>query len=67
MPSMRGISTSSVMTSGTSAWMRRAATNGSAAVPITVDLQGRCDSTSDNVCRTTAESSTISTAHPSAS
>ena len=35
MPSMRGISTSSVMTSGTSSWIRRAATNGSEAAPIT--------------------------------
>ena len=35
MPSMRGISTSSMITSGSSFWMRRAATNGSDAVPIT--------------------------------
>ena len=35
MPSMRGISTSSVMTSGTSLAMRAAATNGSEAMPST--------------------------------
>ncbi len=35
MPSMRGISTSRVMTSGTSSLIRRAATNGSEATPST--------------------------------
>ncbi len=35
MPSIRGISRSRIMTSGISSWRRRAATNGSDAVPIT--------------------------------
>ncbi|MHC2750116.1 hypothetical protein ACVIWV_005570 [Bradyrhizobium diazoefficiens] len=35
MPSMRGISMSRIMTSGISFWRRRAAANGSDAVPIT--------------------------------
>ena len=59
-PSMRGISISSVITSGTCSAMRSAATKGSLAVPIT-SISGSDESTSHSVCRTTAESSTIST------
>jgi len=60
IPSMRGISTSSVMTSGISREIRSAAMNGSAAVPIT-SMPGSEDRMSESVCRTTAESSTIRT------
>ena len=57
---MRGISMSSVMTSGTSCRIFSAAANGSAAVAIT-SMSGSDDSSADSVWRTTAESSTIST------
>ena len=66
MPSMRGISTSSVMTSGTSSWMRRAATNGSGAVPMT-SISGSASRMAVIVWRTEAESSTIRTRRPAAS
>jgi hypothetical protein len=56
MPSMRGISTSSVITSGTSSWMRRAATNGSDATPM-ISISGSSASTLHSACRTEAESS----------
>lgn len=56
MPSIRGISTSRVMTSGTSSAMRRAATKGSEATPMT-SMPGSADSTSTRVWRTLAESS----------
>jgi len=59
-PSMRGISISRVITSGTSSRMRSVATKGSAAVPIT-SISGSLERTSLRVCRTTAESSTIRT------
>ncbi len=59
-PSIRGISRSRMMTSGTSSWMRRAAMNGSAAVPSTV-MSGAASRMPTKVCRTEAESSTIST------
>ena len=59
-PSMRGISISSVITSGTWSRIRSAATNGSLAVPIT-SMAGSSDRTSLRVWRTTAESSTIRT------
>ena len=60
MPSMRGISTSRVMTSGISCWIRRAATKGSDAVPIT-SMPGSALRISVKVCRTDAESSMINT------
>lgn len=59
-PSILGISMSSVITSGISSRMRSAATNGSAAVPIT-SISGSRDKMSLSVRRTTAESSTIRT------
>src|SRR5579863_8154329 len=59
-PSIRGISMSSVMTSGTCWLMRSAATNGSDAVPITSICES-AERTSLRDWRTTAESSTIST------
>ncbi len=59
-PSMRGISMSSVITSGACSRMRSAATKGSPAVPIT-SISGSLPSNSLSVCRTTAESSTINT------
>src|ERR1035441_874035 len=59
-PSMRGISISSRITSGTSSSIRSAATKGSLAVPIT-SMAGSSDSTSLRVWRTTAESSTMRT------
>jgi hypothetical protein len=60
MPSMRGISTSRVMTSGISSRMRLAATNGSEATPIT-SICGSDSSTAARVWRTVAESSMIRT------
>ena len=60
MPSMRGISTSSVMTSGMSSLRRLAATKGSEATPIT-SISGSFPRMSDNVCLTEAESSTMRT------
>ncbi len=57
---MRGISMSSVITSGTSSAIFSAATYGSPAVPIT-SISGSESSSAASVCRTTAESSTIST------
>ena len=59
-PSMCGISTSSVMTSGLSALIRSRATWGSGAVPTT-SISGSADSNVDSNCRITAESSTINT------
>jgi hypothetical protein len=59
-PSMRGISISRVITSGICSAMRSAATNGSPAVAM-ISISGSDESTSFSVCRTTAESSTIST------
>src|SRR5690348_10088026 len=60
MPSMRGISTSSVMTSGTSFWIRLAAAKGSVAVPTT-SISLSPPRMSAMVCRTEAESSTTKT------
>ena len=60
MPSIRGISTSRTMTSGTSSWIRRAATKGSEAVAIT-SISGGSFRISVMTRRTAAESSTIST------
>ena len=59
-PSMRGISISSVITSGTCSCIRSAATKGSPAVPMT-SIEGSLDKISLNVWRTNAESSTIRT------
>ena len=60
-PSMRGISISSVITSGTRSPMRSAAaTYGSHAVAIT-SIIGSVDRTWLSVCRTSAESSTMRT------
>lgn len=59
-PSIRGISTSRVITSGTSSAMYLAATKGSEAVPIT-SSSGSLSMIPLRVCRTTAESSTIRT------
>ena len=59
-PSMRGISISSVITSGICSLIRSAATKGSLAVPMT-SISGSADSTSLSVWRTTAESSTMRT------
>ena len=59
-PSMRGISISSVITSGTCSRIRSAATKGSEAVPM-ISISGSLESTSLRVWRTTAESSTIRT------
>ena len=59
-PSMRGISISSVITSGACSAMRSAATKGSLAVAMT-SISGSEVSTLLSVWRTTAESSTIST------
>ena len=59
-PSMRGISTSRVRTSGLSALILSRATIGSLAEPIT-SRPGSCDRISVRSCRMTAESSTMST------
>src|SRR5690606_20068110 len=59
-PSMRGISTSITMTSGHCRFMRCMAKSGSAAAPITV-MSGSLSSKAVMTCRTTAESSTMST------
>src|SRR4051812_40082369 len=59
-PSMRGISISSVSTSGWSARILSRATYGSGAVPAT-SMSGSPESASDRILRTMAESSTIST------
>ncbi len=59
-PSMRGISTSRVITSGLSRLIFSRARIGSAAEPTT-SMPGARDRISVNICRTTAESSTIST------
>ena len=59
-PSMRGISISSVITSGTCSLIRSAATNGSLAVAMT-SIIGSVERTWLRVCRTSAESSTIRT------
>jgi hypothetical protein len=56
MPSMRGISTSSVMTSGISSWIFRAAMNGSEATAM-ISMSGSSSRTRVSVCRTLAESS----------
>lgn len=59
-PSMRGISTSSTITSGQSCFIFSRANTGSGAVPVTV-TPGAPFSTDVRTCRTTAESSTIMT------
>jgi hypothetical protein len=59
-PSMRGISISRVMTSGTTVFKRSAAIKGSEAVPTT-SISGSDSSIWHRVCRTRAESSTMST------
>ena len=59
-PSMRGISTSSVKTSGFSALIFSRATNGSGAVPMT-SIPGSADRMAVSICRIKAESSTINT------
>ena len=58
MPSIFGISTSSVTTSGTSSWMRRAATKGSDAM---TSMSPSASRTCVSAWRTLAESSTIKT------
>ena len=60
MPSMRGISTSSVMTSGSSSWIFFAAMKGSDAAPIT-SISGSSSSTRVSAWRTLAESSMMRT------
>ncbi|MHC2736348.1 hypothetical protein ACVMFA_002109 [Bradyrhizobium liaoningense] len=60
MPSMRGISRSRMMTSGSSFSSRLAATNGSDAVAIT-SISGSSLKIVSRIWRTDAESSTIST------
>ena len=60
MPSMRGISTSSTMTSGHSRFIFSRANRGSAAVAIT-RRSGAASRMPDSTCRTVAESSTIMT------
>ncbi len=59
-PSMCGISTSSVTTSGLSSLMRSRATCGSGAVPTT-SISGSADNNVESSFRMTAESSTMST------
>src|SRR3954471_11080037 len=59
-PSMRGISISSVSTSGLSVLIMSRATNGFGAAPTT-SIEGSLASISDRSCRTKAESSTTST------
>src|SRR4029077_4234953 len=59
-PSMFGISTSSVMTSGLSSLMRSRELSGSLAVPTT-SISGSDDSKLDSSCRISAESSTMRT------
>ena len=59
-PSIRGISMSSTMTSGSSFSSRRAAANGSAAVPM-ISMSGSSPRIDVMIWRTDAESSTIST------
>ncbi len=59
-PSMWGISTSSVTTSGLSALILSRAMSGSGAVPITL-ISGSASSSVDSNCRMTAESSTTRT------
>ncbi|MNI44620.1 hypothetical protein D3C73_990020 [compost metagenome] len=60
MPSICGISTSSVMTSGISSRSFLAAMNGSLATPM-ISISGSSDKRVESVCRTLAESSTIRT------
>ena len=60
MPSMRGISTSRTMTSGTSSLMRCAAMNGSPAVAMT-SMSGAASMIEHSVWRTEAELSTTRT------
>jgi len=57
MPSMRGISTSSTITSGHSFSMARMANSGSEWAPIS-SMPASADSSEPTTCRTTAESST---------
>ncbi len=57
---MRGISTSSVITSGARRLIFSRASSGSAAVPTT-SMAGSLDRISVSIWRTTAESSTIRT------
>ena len=59
-PSIRGISMSRVMTSGSCSLILSAATKGSDATPLT-SIAGSLPSTSVSVRRTSAESSTIRT------
>ena len=60
MPSMRGISTSRVTTSGLRATILSLATKGSGAVPMT-SIAGSRASSVENTFLTTAESSTMRT------
>ncbi len=60
MPSMRGISTSSTITSGQLIFKRSMASSGSATAQHT-SMPGAAFNTADNTCLTTAESSTTMT------
>src|SRR5580693_9168865 len=60
MPSMRGISISSVITSGLSVRILSRATNGSGAVPTT-SISASLESDADSIFLTMAESSTTRT------